>query len=82
MNTKLTLSIESQIIQEAKVVAKKHGKSLSKLIEHYLMTLTAPATEKNDENSALLKLKGSFNDPKMSDEKSLLNALNNKYMGQ
>jgi metal-responsive CopG/Arc/MetJ family transcriptional regulator len=80
MNTKLTLSIESQLIQEAKEVAKKHGKSLSKLIEQYLKSLTAPASERNEEKSALIKLKGCFSDPKISDDDNLQNALNKKYM--
>ncbi len=80
MNSKLTLSIESQLIQDAKEAAKKHGKSLSNLIEQYLKSLTAPATEINEETSALIKLKGSFSDPRISDKENILNALNKKYM--
>ena len=80
MNTKLTLSVESRLIQEAKEVAKKHGKSLSNLIEQYLKTLTAPASEKNEETSALMKLKGSFLATIESHDNILLDALNKKYM--
>jgi uncharacterized protein YbgA (DUF1722 family) len=79
MNTKLTLSIESQLIQEAKQVAKKHGKSLSHLIEQYLKSLTAPAREINEENSPLIQLKGSFSEPTISDEEILIRALIKKY---
>ena len=39
MNTKLTLSIEEEIIIKAKVFAKENGKSLSQLIENYLSVL-------------------------------------------
>lgn len=80
MNTKLTLSIESQLIQDSKEVAKKHGKSLSNLIEQYLKSLTAPANNINEETSALMKLKGSFSDPRITDKENLLSALNKKYM--
>jgi hypothetical protein len=79
MNTKLTLSIESQLIQEAKQVAKKHGKSLSHLIEQYLKSLIAPACEINEENSPLIQLKGSFSEPNVSDTEILIGALNEKY---
>ena len=40
MNTKLTLNIEKEIIEEAKIYAKSHQVSLSKLIENYLNSLT------------------------------------------
>ncbi len=79
MNTKLTLSIESQLIQDAKEVAKKHGKSLSHLIEQYLKSLTAPASEMQEEHSALIQLKGSFSEPTSSDEEILISALIKKY---
>ena len=39
MNTKLTLSIEEEIIIKAKAFAKENGKSLSQLIENYLSVL-------------------------------------------
>ncbi len=79
MNTKLTLSIESQLIQEAKKVAKKNGKSLSHLIEQYLKSLTAPVSEMQEEHSALIQLKGSFSEPTISDEEILISALIKKY---
>lgn len=79
MNTKLTLSIESQIIKDAKFVARNHGKSLSKLIEQYLKSLTSPISQKMEEESKLIKLKGSFTDPKGDYNKVLLQSLNKKY---
>lgn len=40
MNTKLTLTIEQEIIQIAKDYAKEHGQSLSNLVENYLKLIT------------------------------------------
>lgn len=40
MNTKLTLNIADNIIEEAKIYAKDNSISLSKLIENYLQSLT------------------------------------------
>jgi hypothetical protein len=39
MNTKLTLSLNKDIIQQAKTYAKKHNISLSFLIENYLQKI-------------------------------------------
>ena len=40
MNTKLTLNLNKEIIEEAKIYAKNNQVSLSKLIEKYLHSLT------------------------------------------
>jgi hypothetical protein len=40
MNTKLTLSIDEEVIQAAKDFAKKNNRSVSKLVEEYLVTLS------------------------------------------
>ncbi|WCL50675.1 DUF6364 family protein [Leptospira sp. GIMC2001] len=40
MNTKLTLSINEEVIQAAKDFAKKNNRSVSKLVEEYLFTLS------------------------------------------
>lgn len=39
MQSKLTLSIKSEIIDHAKEYAKKHGRSLSSIVEEYLKSL-------------------------------------------
>ncbi|MEM7660505.1 MAG: DUF6364 family protein, partial [Bacteroidota bacterium] len=41
MNTKLTLTIEKSVIEKAKAYAKKSGRSLSDLIESYLLRLVS-----------------------------------------
>lgn len=40
MNTKLTLTIEQEIIKKAKVYAEEKNRSLSDIIENYLKILT------------------------------------------
>ncbi len=40
MNTKLTLNLDKDVIEEAKAYAKKNKVSLSKLIESYLHSLS------------------------------------------
>lgn len=45
MTTKLTLSLEEDVIKEAKTLAKRNGKSLSNLIENYLKSLIYQKSE-------------------------------------
>lgn len=40
MNTKLTLTIEKEIIEDAKEYAKEKGQSLSDLVENYFKLIT------------------------------------------
>jgi len=47
MNTKLTLSIEENVISEAKEYAKDKGRSLSNIVEEYLKSLSKKKKEKN-----------------------------------
>lgn len=46
MNTKLTLNLDKEIIEEAKTYAKSQSVSLSKLIENYLNSLTRASKNK------------------------------------
>lgn len=46
MDTKLTLSLKKEVIQNAKVYAKANNTSLSKLIESYLSMLVKERSEK------------------------------------
>ncbi|MEQ8417773.1 MAG: DUF6364 family protein [Imperialibacter sp.] len=39
MKTKLTLNLDKEVIEQAKLYAKAHKVSLSKLIESYLLSL-------------------------------------------
>ncbi|NJY61594.1 hypothetical protein HC174_02335 [Salinimicrobium sp. CDJ15-81-2] len=82
MNTKLTLTIEQEIIKKAKDYAKEKNRSLSDIIENYLKMLTKEEQkQKNRKLNPIVKsLKGSFKMPKDMDyKKELRNRLEEKY---
>ncbi|MEP0366384.1 MAG: DUF6364 family protein [Cyclobacteriaceae bacterium] len=59
MNTKLTLTIEEQVIQEAKVLAKSRGQSLSSMVENYFKALTQKEHKGNPvPESKIMQLRG------------------------
>lgn len=83
MNTKLTLTIEREIIERAKNYAKGKNRSLSDIIENYLKILTKE--ERNNKrkklNPDVESLKGSFKMPKDMDyKKELKDRLEKKYL--
>ena len=83
MNTKLTLSIQQEVIQAAKDYAKKHGRSLSNIVEEYLKALSEKKSTKEKELSKIVKdLKGSISLPKDSKsyQELLQDALIEKYL--
>jgi hypothetical protein len=41
MNTKLTLSLEKEVIEKAKIYAKGTGRSLSEMVENYFRNLVS-----------------------------------------
>jgi hypothetical protein len=83
MNTKLTLSIEEEIIIKAKAFAKDNGKSLSQLIENYLSALVNHSSQVVEEPSLLYSLKGSFKDKELIDYKQQLKGvLGKKYLNE
>lgn len=51
MDTKLTLSLDKEIIGRAKKYAKSQHTSLSKMIESYLALITDAATQKDQKNT-------------------------------
>ncbi len=82
MNTKLTLTIEEEIIHKAKKYAKKNGRSLSAIIENYLKVITKEETNDKNEITPLVKsLRGSFKAPQNYDyKKELSEGLSEKYL--
>ena len=81
MNTKLTLTIEQDIIERAKRYAKGKNRSLSDIIENYLKLLTNKESNKNDLSPAIESLKGSFKMPKNFDyKKELGKRIEEKYL--
>ncbi len=58
MQTKLTVRINDQLIQSAKRYARKHGISLSHLIENYLSSLAVEQDETFEQTPILQRLTG------------------------
>ncbi len=80
MTTKLTLTVEKDIIEKAKSYAKNTGRSLSELIESYLKSLTKDTKYKNELSPKLKKIVGSVKLPENFDEKKeLSNYYNSKH---
>jgi hemerythrin superfamily protein len=84
MNTKLTLTIERSVIENAKKYAKNKKRSLSDLIESYLKTLTRDTSQEAIELTPKVKsLKGSFRLPDTFDyQEELTDVLSKKYMNE
>jgi hypothetical protein len=53
MNAKLTLSLDSKVIESAKKQSKRKGISLSKLVENHLREFTGRRNPKKKKESAL-----------------------------
>jgi hypothetical protein len=86
MNTKLTLTLDSNIIQHAKIYAKKHNISLSKMVEFYFQSFIDKLYENKrvehkkappitQELSGIAKLNS-----QKTDKELLIEALNKKYL--
>ena len=74
MTTKLTLTVEKDVIERAKSYAKRTGRSLSDLIEKYLENITQEEKNENDLSPRLKKIVGSVKLPKNFDEEKELRA--------
>ena len=68
MDTKLTVKLDSNVIEQAKSYAKKKNTSLSKLIESYLALLVEP-NEKSEVTPLVNSLSGIVSLPKNFDSK-------------
>lgn len=84
MVTKLTLTLEQQIIKKAKEYAKNNGRSLSDIIENFLKVVVEENTKFETEITPIAKsLKGSFKKPSDFDyKKQLKKRLADKYLKQ
>jgi hypothetical protein len=59
MTTKLTLTVDEQVIKAAKTYAKKNGRSVSDLVETYLKNLAGKTKTTNDVSPQVKRLIGS-----------------------
>lgn len=74
MNTKLTLTIEKEVIQVAKEYAKEKGQSLSDLVENYfkLITNDRRPLKSKDLSPRIKRLRGIIKTNKKLDYKEIL----------
>lgn len=80
MTTKLTLTIDDSVIAIAKKYAKQNGKSLSDIVENYLMSLSSKGNTEENISPSILKLMGSIELPDNYDyKKELTKGLAKKY---
>ena len=80
MSTKLTLSVEKDVIERAKVYANKKGRSLSDLVESFLRSLVHKESDSNELSPNVKKLLGSVKVQKNFDyKKELSDAITQKY---
>ena len=80
MDTKLTLKLDSQIIDQAKIYAKAKNTSLSGLIENYLQKLTNPKKKKESVTPLVKSLSGVITlSGDKSDKKEYADFLTKKY---
>ena len=80
VNTKLTLTVEKSIIERAKLYAKSTGRSLSELIENYLIKVTQEEST-TDLSPRLKKIVGVVNLPEdFNEEIELRSAMEKKLL--
>ncbi len=78
MQTKLTITLEKSIIEQAKTYAKEKGRSLSELIENYLKVVLDDNQKDIKISASIKKLQGSVKLPDDFDYKKELS----KSIGQ
>ena len=80
MATKLTLTIQGEVIISAKKYAHKKGKSLSDIVENYLRSIAAQEETTATTSPKIARLKGIIKLPENFDyKKDLGSALLKKY---
>ena len=80
MIAKLTLSIDDAVIANAKKYAKEKGKSLSGLVENYLLSISSNENLEEHISPRILNLKGCIKLPEDFDyKKNLSDDLSKKY---
>ncbi|MBX9785025.1 MAG: hypothetical protein K2X48_17190 [Chitinophagaceae bacterium] len=80
MTTKLTLTLQNKVIVSAKKYASKKGKSLSKIIETYLQTISDNSSGEKKLSPKVAKLKGVISLPADFDyKKEISKAITQKH---
>ncbi len=82
MRTKLTLTIEKEVIKNAKEYAKEKGQSLSEMVENYfkLVTVSRRKIKEKQLSPKVRKLRGIIKiDQNIDYKKTLTEELSKKY---
>jgi hypothetical protein len=80
MQTKLTLRLEDQLIEQAKSYAEQAGKSVSQLVAEYFKLLTSQKVTTNSPPTPITKsLRGLLRESKL-DEKDYKKYLEEKHL--
>lgn len=82
MSTKLTLTLDKEVIEIAKKYAKEKGQSLSELVENYFKFITEKKTKSKSVklSPAVRKLRGIIKiDEEVDYKKALTEELSKKY---
>ena len=80
MNTKLTLSLDKDIIERAKNYAREHNVSLSFLVENLLLKIISDYKERNSRTGSIVKeLSGIINLEGVDYKESHTKYLEEKY---
>jgi len=82
MSTKLTLSIDESVIENAKIYARQKGTSLSNMVENYLKVVSNESVCAEPNLSPIVKsLKGVFKAPSDLNYREMLKGkLSEKYL--
>ena len=79
MDSKLTLKLDTSIIENAKTYAKDNDISLSKMIENYLQALTTRKYKEKDVTPLVKSLTGVIQLDNLDNKKDYTDYLSNKY---
>ena len=79
MDAKLTLKLNERIIRQAKLYAKQHNTSLSKMIENYLQAVTTNKTQRIKISPLVKSLTGVIDLEKKDYKKDYTDFLSQKY---
>ena len=82
MTTKLTLTMEDQVIDSAKEYARKKGESLSNIVENYLKSITAQEDPNLAISAKVSKMMGVIKLPEDYDYKKELGNAISKTIGK
>jgi len=67
MNTKLTLRIDEEIVQKAKIEAKRRGKSVSRMVAEFIESIGSPPDSKQPLPPTTASLIGILKEHKISE---------------